>query len=128
MKWPTLLNKLSGATASNESSTPIRHRDIEIQVLAESIRTRPIHWSDLQPALDKSIPYDIPRPRQPYQVEITIGDAFGLLEVVPPVDRNFAVERLDVQLAGINAGTWSTLDALSKSFLVKNENLPRVVK
>ena len=128
MKWPTLLTKLSGATASNESSDAVRHRDIELQLLADSIRKRPVQWSDLQPAIDKSIPYDVPRPRIPRQVEITVEDAFGLLQCVPPIDRNFAIERLVGHLCGINAGPWVSLDALSKSFLVKNENLPRFVK
>jgi len=122
MLFSDILLALRNATPTGRRAPIVfRHKDIELQLLAEKVRDRLIPWSDAWRALDESMPFDLPRPRSNIE-SITVDSLFNLVErVVPGSERNAVLARLSGKLSYLKLGPWEVLDFLAEEHFVEKE-------
>ena len=122
MLFSDILHALRNATPTGRRSPIVfRHKDIELELLAEKVRHKLIPWSDAWRALDESMPFDLPRPRSTIE-SITVDSLFNLVErVVPKNERNDVLGRLSGKLSYLKLGPWEVLDFLAEEHFVEKE-------
>jgi hypothetical protein len=122
MLFSDILLALRNATPTGRRSPIVfRHKDIELQLLAEKVRDRLVPWSDAWRALDESMPFDLERPRSSIE-SITVDSLFNLVErVVPGSERNAVLARLSGKLSYLKLGPWEVLDFLAEEHFVEKE-------
>jgi len=122
MLFSNVLHTLRNSTPTGRRSPIVfRHMDIELELLAEKVRTRLIPWPDAWQVLDKSMPFDLVRPRSSVE-SITVDSLFKLVvQGVPYHDRDAVLVRVSGQLAGLRIGPCEALDFIAEGYFVEKE-------
>jgi hypothetical protein len=122
MLFSNVLHTLRNSTPTGRRSPIVfRHMDIELELLAEKVRTRLIPWSDAWQVLDKSMPFDLARPRSAVE-SISVDSLFKLVvQGVPYHDRDAVLVRVSGQLAGLRIGPCEALDFIAEGYFVEKE-------
>jgi hypothetical protein len=122
MLFSDILTVLKNVTPTRRRAPIVlRHKDIELSLLAEKVRDRLIPWMDAWQALDDSMPYDLARPRSSIE-SITLDSLCTLVvQIVPAHERNAVLVRLAGRLAGLKVGPWEVLDFIVEGYFVEKE-------
>ena len=122
MLFSDILTVLKNVTPTRRRAPIVlRHKDIELSLLAEKVRDRLIPWTDAWRALDESMPFDLERPRSSIE-SITVDSLFNLVEhVVPKSERNAVLGRLSGKLSYLKLGPWEVLDFIAEEHFVEKE-------
>jgi hypothetical protein len=122
MLFSNILHALRNATPTGRRSPIVfRHMDIELELLAEKVRDRLIPWSDAWQVLDKSMPFDLVRPRSAIE-SISVDNLFKLVvQGVPYHDRDAVLVRMSGQLAGLRIAPCEALDFIAEGYFVEKE-------
>ena len=122
MIWSTLTDSIKHAIPTRHRAAIVfRHKDIELGLLAEKIRTRLIDSPTAWQALDESMPFDLPRPRFTSDT-ITVDSLFKVVAYcVPANERNSVLSRLSGKLSYLKLGPWEAMDFIAEEHFVEKE-------